>query len=74
MAGERFCVRNSGVEAVIEGIGDHGLEYMTGGLVINLGTTGRNVAAGMSGGVVFYDEKDELFAIRSIRLWSMSIS
>ena len=61
MAGERFCVRNSGVKAVVEGIGDHGLEYMTGGLVINLGSTGRNVAAGMSGGVAyFYDEKDEL--------------
>jgi glutamate synthase (ferredoxin) len=57
MAGERFCVRNSGVEAVIEGVGDHALEYMTGGLVINLGTTGRNLGAGMSGGVAYvYDE------------------
>ena len=61
MAGERFCVRNSGVEAVIEGIGDHGLEYMTGGLVINLGTTGRNLAAGMSGGVAYvFDEAGDL--------------
>ena len=57
MAGERFCVRNSGVEAVVEGVGDHALEYMTGGLVINLGTTGRNLGAGMSGGVAYvYDE------------------
>lgn len=57
MAGERFCVRNSGVEAVIEGVGDHALEYMTGGMVINLGSTGRNLAAGMSGGVAYiYDE------------------
>ncbi len=57
MAGERFCVRNSGVEAVIEGVGDHALEYMTGGMVINLGTTGRNFGAGMSGGVAYvYDE------------------
>ena len=61
MAGERFCVRNSGVQAVIEGIGDHGLEYMTGGLVINLGSTGRNLAAGMSGGVAYvFDEVGDL--------------
>jgi glutamate synthase (NADPH/NADH) large chain len=53
MAGERFAVRNSGVKAVVEGIGDHGCEYMTGGLVINLGDTGRNFAAGMSGGVAY---------------------
>jgi len=57
MAGERFCVRNSGVEAVVEGLGDHALEYMTGGMVINLGSTGRNLGAGMSGGVAYvYDE------------------
>lgn len=57
MAGERFCVRNSGVEAVIEGLGDHALEYMTGGMVINLGKTGRNFGAGMSGGVAYvYDD------------------
>lgn len=53
MAGERFAVRNSGVKTVVEGIGDHGCEYMTGGLVINLGDTGRNFAAGMSGGVAY---------------------
>jgi glutamate synthase domain-containing protein 2/glutamate synthase domain-containing protein 1/glutamate synthase domain-containing protein 3 len=57
VAGERFCVRNSGVHAVIEGIGDHGSEYMTGGSVTCLGRTGRNFAAGMSGGVAYiYDE------------------
>ena len=48
--GERFCVRNSGVSAVVEGVGDHACEYMTGGRVVILGSTGRNVAAGMSGG------------------------
>jgi glutamate synthase (NADPH/NADH) large chain len=53
MAAERFCVRNSGVEVVIEGVGDHGLEYMTGGRAIILGETGRNFAAGMSGGVAY---------------------
>ena len=53
MAGERFCVRNSGVKAVIEGVGDHGCEYMTGGEVICIGTTGRNFAAGMSGGTAY---------------------
>jgi len=52
-AGERFCVRNSGAKVVVEGVGDHGLEYMTGGLAIILGTTGRNFAAGMSGGVAY---------------------
>ena len=51
--GERFCVRNSGVKAVIEGIGDHGCEYMTGGLLVNLGEIGRNFAAGMSGGLAY---------------------
>jgi glutamate synthase (ferredoxin) len=53
MAGERFCVRNSGVDAVIEGVGDHGCEYMTGGSVVCLGATGRNFAAGMSGGIAY---------------------
>ncbi len=53
MAGERFCVRNSGVEAVVESVGDHGCEYMTGGRVVVLGRTGRNFAAGMSGGVAY---------------------
>ena len=53
VAGERFCVRNSGVQAVVEGLGDHGCEYMTGGLVLCLGKTGRNFGAGMSGGVAY---------------------
>jgi glutamate synthase (ferredoxin) len=53
MAGERFCVRNSGVSAVVESVGDHGCEYMTGGRVVVLGRTGRNFAAGMSGGVAY---------------------
>ncbi len=53
MAGERFCVRNSGAKVVVEGIGDHGCEYMTGGVAIVLGQTGRNFAAGMSGGVAY---------------------
>jgi glutamate synthase (NADPH/NADH) large chain len=53
LVGERFCVRNSGVTAVVEGVGDHGCEYMTGGRVLVLGPTGRNFAAGMSGGVAY---------------------
>jgi glutamate synthase (ferredoxin) len=53
VAGERFCVRNSGVQAVVEGVGDHGCEYMTGGRVVVLGQTGRNFAAGMSGGMAY---------------------
>jgi glutamate synthase (NADPH/NADH) large chain len=53
MAGERFCVRNSGVHAVVEGVGDHGCEYMTGGRVVILGKTGKNFAAGMSGGIAY---------------------
>ena len=57
-AGERFCVRNSGALAVVEGLGDHGCEYMTGGIMVCLGETGRNFAAGMSGGVAYiYDPK-----------------
>ncbi len=60
MAGERFCVRNSGARVVVEGLGDHGCEYMTGGLVVILGKTGRNFAAGMSGGVAYvYDLSDD---------------
>ncbi|RIV23681.1 glutamate synthase large subunit [Fibrisoma montanum] len=62
MAGERFCVRNSGARVVVEGVGDHGLEYMTGGLVVILGTTGRNFAAGMSGGVAYVWDQDGTFA------------
>ncbi|MCR5764474.1 MAG: glutamate synthase subunit alpha, partial [Treponema sp.] len=57
VAGERFAVRNSGATAVVEGCGDHGLEYMTGGLVAILGPTGRNLAAGMSGGIAFVLDK-----------------
>ena len=59
-AGERFCVRNSGALAVVEGVGDHGCEYMTGGVALILGPTGRNFAAGMSGGVAYiYDPNGE---------------
>lgn len=58
VAGERFCVRNSGAEAVVEGIGDHGCEYMTGGCVVVLGSVGRNFAAGMSGGIAYVYDKE----------------
>lgn len=62
MAGERFAVRNSGASAVVEGVGDHGLEYMTGGTVVILGQTGKNLAAGMSGGVTYvYDPNHDLY-------------
>jgi glutamate synthase domain-containing protein 2/glutamate synthase domain-containing protein 1/glutamate synthase domain-containing protein 3 len=64
MAGERFCVRNSGVTAVVEAIGDHGCEYMTGGKVFVLGQTGRNFAAGMSGGVAYILDEQGDFATR----------
>ena len=60
VAGERFCIRNSGLYAVAEGVGDHGCEYMTGGRVVILGSTGRNFAAGMSGGIAYvYDKKGD---------------
>ena len=62
VAGERFCVRNSGATTVVEGTGDHGCEYMTGGTVVVLGHTGRNFAAGMSGGVAYVLDADESFA------------
>jgi glutamate synthase (NADPH/NADH) large chain len=62
--GERFCVRNSGATAVVEGLGDHGCEYMTGGRVVVLGTTGRNFAAGMSGGIAFVYDADNEFGSR----------
>ncbi|WP_330586645.1 glutamate synthase-related protein [Aminipila terrae] len=63
VAGERFCVRNSGADAVVEGVGDHGLEYMTGGRVVILGSTGNNLAAGMSGGIAYVlDEKGDLYS------------
>lgn len=61
IAAERFCVRNSGVTAVVEGVGDHGCEYMTGGTVIVLGLTGRNFAAGMSGGIAYCYDVDGSF-------------
>jgi glutamate synthase domain-containing protein 3 len=64
IAGERFCVRNSGVKTVVEGVGDHGCEYMTGGQVIVLGETGRNFAAGMSGGIAYVYDIDGLFEKR----------
>jgi glutamate synthase (NADPH/NADH) large chain len=62
VAGERFAVRNSGVKAVVEGVGDHGCEYMTGGVVAVLGDTGKNFAAGMSGGVAYVYDPDDTFA------------
>ena len=64
VAGERFCVRNSGASAVVEGLGNHGCEYMTGGTVVVLGETGQNFAAGMSGGVAYVYDIDGLFAKR----------
>jgi glutamate synthase (NADPH/NADH) large chain len=64
VAGERFCVRNSGAHAVVEGVGDHGCEYMTGGTAVVLGMTGRNFAAGMSGGVAYVLDEDGTFATR----------
>jgi glutamate synthase (NADPH/NADH) large chain len=63
VAAERFCVRNSGATAVVEGVGDHGCEYMTGGCVVVLGRVGRNFAAGMSGGIAFVYDPDERFLI-----------
>lgn len=64
VAGERFCVRNSGASAVVEGVGNHGCEYMTGGTVVVLGATGQNFAAGMSGGVAYVYDVDGMFAKR----------
>jgi glutamate synthase (NADPH/NADH) large chain len=64
VAGERFCVRNSGGSAVVEGVGDHGCEYMTGGRAVILGSTGRNFAAGMSGGIAYVFDPDETFITR----------
>ena len=62
IAAERFCVRNSGANTVVEGVGDHGCEYMTGGRVVVLGETGRNFAAGMSGGVAYIWDRNKTFA------------
>ncbi len=64
LVGERFCVRNSGAVAVVEGVGDHGCEYMTGGRAVVLGPTGRNFAAGMSGGVAFVYDPDGALGLR----------
>jgi glutamate synthase domain-containing protein 2/glutamate synthase domain-containing protein 1/glutamate synthase domain-containing protein 3 len=64
LAGERFCVRNSGAQTVVEGVGDHGCEYMTGGVVVIIGKTGRNFAAGMSGGEAYVLDEDGDFEIR----------
>ncbi|MFC1620883.1 glutamate synthase large subunit [Candidatus Omnitrophota bacterium] len=61
VAGERFCIRNSGLYAVVEGVGDHGCEYMTGGRVVVLGRTGKNFAAGMSGGIAYVYDEDKTF-------------
>ncbi|MCF0154480.1 MAG: glutamate synthase subunit alpha, partial [Veillonella sp.] len=66
MAGERFAVRNSGITAVVEGVGDHGCEYMTGGEVLVLGTTGRNFAAGMSGGYAYVLDFDERYCNKGL--------
>ncbi|MGD9676858.1 MAG: glutamate synthase large subunit [Vulcanibacillus sp.] len=68
IAGERFCVRNSGVKAVIEGVGDHGCEYMTGGKVVILGKTGRNFAAGMSGGIAYILDFEDIYCNKSLVL------
>jgi glutamate synthase (NADPH/NADH) large chain/glutamate synthase (ferredoxin) len=67
LVGERFAVRNSGATAVVEGVGDHGCEYMTGGVVLVLGPTGRNFAAGMSGGIAYVLDEDRTFAERCNR-------
>ncbi len=73
IAGERFCIRNSGAYAVCEGVGDHGCEYMTGGRVVILGKTGRNFAAGMSGGIAYvYDEAHDLYLKLNKELVTMS--
>ena len=64
IVGERFCVRNSGATAVVEGVGDHGCEYMTGGRAVILGSTGRNFGAGMSGGIVYVYDVDDQFSTR----------
>lgn len=72
VSGERFCVRNSGAQCVVEGCGDHALEYMTGGVALILGKTGRNVAAGMSGGVAYiYDEDNTLYTRLNTELVKM---
>ena len=74
-AGERFAIRNSGATAVVEGMGEHGCEYMTGGTVVILGATGRNFGAGMTGGVAYVWDPDAAFtrnrnSIPSLSRWS----
>ena len=69
MAGERFAVRNSGADAVVEAVGDHGCEYMTGGRVVVLGPAGRNFGAGMSGGIAYVLDEAGDFAPRVTRRW-----
>ena len=69
MAGERFCVRNSGVNAVVEAVGDHGCEYMTGGRVVVLGPTGKNFAAGMSGGIAYVSTRTATSRATATRRW-----
>jgi glutamate synthase (ferredoxin) len=78
IAGERFCVRNSGAKAVVEGIGDHGCEYMTGGIAVILGKIGRNFAAGMSGGIAYiYNEKgifdEKKFNLEMVELENLQV-
>ena len=68
IAGERFCVRNSGATAIVEGIGDHGCEYMTGGIAVILGEFGRNFAAGMSGGIAYLYSPDGIFDERNFNM------
>ena len=68
VAGERFCVRNSGATAVVEGIGDHGCEYMTGGITVVIGEFGRNFAAGMSGGIAYLYSGDVTFDDKKFNL------
>ena len=68
IAGERFCVRNSGATAVVEGVGDHGCEYMTGGIALILGKIGRNFAAGMSGGIAYIYKSDKNYSIDNFNM------
>ena len=68
IAGERFCVRNSGATAVVEGVGDHGCEYMTGGIALILGKIGRNFAAGMSGGIAYIYKSEKNYSIDNFNM------
>jgi glutamate synthase domain-containing protein 3 len=72
LAGERFAVRNSGATAVVEGVGDHGCEYMTGGTVVVLGRTGRNFAAGMSGGIAYVLDEEASSSGAATPAWCSS--